>query len=85
MEVMQRGFLHLITFDNLIRKFSSFFGNDLLILDYVYSNVMIDKAENVKIEILNRAFNLDDIFLTHFVAARVDDGTVQSSLSSFRS
>ena len=36
---------------------------------------MIDKAENVKIEILNRAFNLDDIFLTHFVAARVlDDG-----------
>ena len=59
----------------LIRKFQFFFGNDLLVLDYVYSNVMIDKAENVKIEILNRAFNLDDIFLTHFVAARVlDDG-----------
>ena len=61
--------------DNLIRKFQFFFCNDLLVLDYVYSNVMIDKAENVKIEILNRAFNLDDIFLTHFVAARVlDDG-----------
>ena len=32
--------------DNLIRKFQFFFGNDLLVLDYVYSNVMIDKAEN---------------------------------------
>ena len=36
---------------------------------------MIDKTKDIQIQILDGAFNLDDIFLTHFVAARVfDDG-----------
>ena len=41
---------------------------------------MVDKTKNIQIQILDGAFNLDDIFFAHFLAAGILDngnGTVQ--------
>ena len=41
---------------------------------------MVDKTKDIQIQIFDRAFNLDDIFFAHFLAAGILDngnGTVQ--------
>ena len=37
------------------------------ILNNIYGDVMINKTENVQIHKVDRAFNLHDIFLSHFI------------------
>ena len=75
MEVMQRGFLHLITFVICFGRFRSSFFNDLLIFDDIDGNVVIDETEDVQVKVLDRAFDLDDVLVAHFVALGIlDDG-----------
>ena len=56
---------------NLFRKTKVFFLNNLFILDDVYCNIVINEAQDIQIQILNRALNLDDVFFSHFVAAGI--------------
>ena len=66
----------ILTFDyiyDLLRKLQLFLGNDLFIFDDIYSDVVINKTKNIQIQILDRAFYFDDIFLAHFLAAGILD------------
>ena len=47
--------------------------NDLFVLDDIYGNIMIDKTKDIQIQILDGAFNLDDILFSHFLAAGIFD------------
>lgn len=73
----------VFTFDHiyyLLWQFQFFFIYDFGILDDIYGNVVIDKAENIKVNITKRTFYFDDVLFAHFIAAGVFDdgnGTVQ--------
>ena len=68
----------VLTFDDvcdLFWKFQDPFLNDLLVFDDVDGDVVIDETEDVQVEVLDRAFYLDDVLDTHFVALGIlDDG-----------
>ena len=68
----------VLTFDDvcdLFWKFQDPFLNDLLVFDDVDGEVVIDETEDVHVEVLDRAFYLDDVLDTHFVALGIlDDG-----------
>ena len=49
------------------------FGYDLLIFNNIHRNVMIDESEDVKIHEINRAFDLHNIFFSHFIAFCIFD------------
>ena len=66
----------ILAFDhvhNLLRQLQLFLCNDLFVLDDIYGNIMIDKTKDIQIQILDGAFNLDDILLSHFLAAGIFD------------
>ena len=46
---------------------------DLSVLDDVYRDGMVDKAQNIQIQFFNRAFYLNDVFSSHFFTAGVFD------------
>ena len=58
---------------DLFRKLELLLVNDLLILDDVYRDIVVDESENIQIHEVDRAFDLDDIFLSHLVAFCVFD------------
>ena len=75
MEVMQRGFLHLMTFVICFGSFRILFLNDLIVFDDIDGDVVIDETEDVQVNVLDRAFYLDDVLYAHFVALGIlDDG-----------
>ena len=75
MEVMQRGFLHLITFVICFGSFRILFLNDLLVFDDVDGDVVIDETEDVQVKVFDRAFYFDDVLDAHLVALCIfDDG-----------
>ena len=66
----------ILAFDhvhNLLRQLQLFLCNDLFVLDDIYGNIMIDKTKDIQIQILDGAFNLDDILFSHFLAAGIFD------------
>ena len=59
----------ILAFDhvhNLLRQLQLFLCNDLFVLDDIYGNIMIDKTKDIQIQILDGAFNLDDILFPIF-------------------
>ena len=68
----------VLAFDNicdLLWKLQDSFFNDILVLDDVDGDVVIDETENVQVKVFDRAFYLDDVLDTHFVALGIlDDG-----------
>ena len=58
---------------DLFRKLELLLVNDLLILDDVYRDIVVDESENIQIHEVNRAFDLDDVFLSHLAALCVLD------------
>ena len=68
----------VLAFDDvcdLFWKFQDPFLNDLLVFDDVDGDVVIDETENVQVKVFDRAFYLDDVLDTHFVALGIlDDG-----------
>ena len=46
---------------------------DNTVLDNVDGNVVIDKADDIQIQIIDRAFHFDDIFFSQLVAAGILD------------
>ena len=55
------------------RKFC--FIDDLVILDDIDSDLMVDKTQGIQINLVNGAFDLDDVFFSHLITAGVlDDG-----------
>ena len=68
----------VLTFDDvcdLFWKFQDPFFDDLFVFDDVDGDVVIDETEDVQVEVLDRAFYLDDVLDTHFVALGIlDDG-----------
>ena len=66
----------ILAFDyvhNLLRQLQLFLCNDFFVLDDIYGNIMIDKTKDIQIQILDGAFNLDDILFSHFLAAGIFD------------
>ena len=58
---------------NLFRKAKVFFLNNLFIFDDVYGNIVINEAQDIQIQILNRALNLDDVLFAHLITLCVLD------------
>ena len=52
---------------DLVRQMKRFLIYNRGILNNIYGDVMINKTENVQIHKVDRAFNLHDIFLSHFI------------------
>ena len=48
-------------------------GNDLAVLDHIHGDIMIDKGENIQVQHIDVAFNLQNILLAHLVAAGIFD------------
>ena len=65
---------------DLLGKFKLFLGYDLFVFDDIDGDIVVDESQDIKIEILDGAFYLDDILDAHLIAAGVLDdghGTVQ--------
>ena len=65
---------------NLLRKTKVFFLNNLLILNKIYSDIVINETKDIQIQILNRALNLDDVLLAQLITLCVLDdrnGTIK--------
>ena len=58
---------------DLFGKPELLFLHDLLVLNDIDCDVVIDESENIQIHEIDRAFNLDNIFLSHFIALGVFD------------
>ena len=59
----------------LFRQMQHLFVYDLCVLDDIYGNVMIDEAEHIQVQHINRTFDLDNILFPHLIASRIfDDG-----------
>ena len=66
----------ILAFDhvhNLLRQLQLFLCNDLFVLDDIDSDIVVNKAKDIQIQLFDRTFNFDDILNTHFVAAGVFD------------
>ena len=60
---------------DLFRELQLPFFYNLLILDDIYGDVVIDKADDVEIQRIHRAFDFYNILLAHLVAAGIfNDG-----------
>ena len=68
----------ILTFDNIadfFRKGQCRLFYHFIVLYNIYCNIVIDKAQNIQIQLLYRAFYLDDVLSSHLIAAGVfDDG-----------
>ena len=58
---------------DLFWKFQFLFFYDFFIFNDVDCDVVINKAEDIKIHKVNGAFDFDNIFFAHFAAPRVFD------------
>ena len=58
---------------DLFGEFELLLLHNFLILNDIDRDVMIDESENIQIHEVDRAFDLDDIFLSHLVAFCVFD------------
>ena len=58
---------------DLFWKIQLFFVNNLFVLDDIDSDIVVNKAKAIQIQLFDRTFNFDDILNTHFVAAGVFD------------
>ena len=54
---------------DLFRQMQSLFLNNLLIFDDVDCNIVINEAKDIKIHKGYRAFDLHNVFFTHFTAS----------------
>ena len=59
--------------DDLLRELKAPLFDDLAVLDHVDRDIVVDEAEHVEIEIVDRALDLDDILAAHFFGAGVLD------------
>ena len=60
---------------NLLWKMQAFLGYNLRIFDEIDGDVVVNKAQHIKIQGIGIAFHLQDILCTHFAAAGIaDDG-----------
>lgn len=59
--------------DQALRQLQLPFFDDLAVADDVDGDGVVDVAEYVQVEFIDRAFDLDDVFFTHFIAVRVLD------------
>lgn len=59
--------------DQSLGQLDPFLFDDFSILYDVDRDLVVDVAEHVQIQIVNRAFDFDDVFFPHFVAVRVFD------------
>ena len=55
------------------------------LLNDVYGDIVIDKTEDIKIQVVDVAFNFQDIFFAHFVAFCIfDDSNTAVKLVQFQ-
>ena len=60
---------------DLFRKLQGFFLGDLVVTDDIDGDVVVNVAQNIQVNVVDRALNLDDVLAAHLVASRVlDDG-----------
>ena len=70
---------------DLFWKLQLFFVNNLFVLDDIDSDIVVNKAKDIQIQLFDRTFNFDDILNTHFVAAGVfDNGNCTVKLVQFQ-
>ena len=65
---------------DLFGKYQFFLLYDLTVFDDVDGDVVVDVAENIEVDGVERSLDLDDVFPAHLVALRVlddCDGAVQ--------
>ena len=58
---------------DLFGKRKRFFGDDLSVLNDVYSDIVINEAKDIQVHEINGAFNFHDIFLPHFATLCIFD------------
>ena len=59
--------------DDPLRKGETLFLDDLVVLDDVHGDVVVDVAQDVKVQIVDRAGDLDDVLAPHLVRGGVFD------------
>ena len=56
---------------NLLWKMQAFLGYNLRIFDEIDGDVVVNKAQGVKVNKINGTFNLHDVLLAHLVASGI--------------
>ena len=60
---------------DLFRKLQGFLLGDLVVTDDIDGDVVVNVAQYIQVNVVDRALNLDDVLAAHLVASRVlDDG-----------
>ena len=60
---------------DLFRQLQRFFLGDLVVTDDIDGDVVVNVAQYIQVNVVDRALNLDDVLAAHLVASRVlDDG-----------
>jgi hypothetical protein len=60
---------------DLFGKLEVQFVHDLSVFNDIHSDIRVDKANGVKIQLIHRALNFDNVLFAHFVALGIfDDG-----------
>ena len=59
--------------DDPLRKGETLFLDDLVVLDDVNSDVVVDVAQDIEVQIVDRAGDLDDVLAPHLVRGGVFD------------
>ena len=67
------GILAVNNIDELARKRQLFLFYDAPVLDDINGDIVINIADDVELEVIDRAFYLDDVLAAHFAASRVFD------------
>jgi hypothetical protein len=57
----------------LLRETQFFLGHDLSVLDDIHGDAVVDEAEGIQIDLVDRAFHFDDVLFAHLVAVRIFD------------
>ena len=59
----------------LFRELQVFFCYDPAVLDNVHGDAVVNKAQHIQIQLVDRAFYFNDIFLSHLIAVGIfNDG-----------
>ena len=68
----------IVTMDHILDlagKHQFLLGNDLTVFDHIHGDIMVDEGQDIQIQHIDVAFNLQNILLAHLVASCIlDDG-----------
>ena len=73
----------IVAFDdvhNLFRELQRPLFDDFFVFNDIDRNIVVDKAEHIEVEVVDRTLDFDDIFSAHFIGLRIfddRDGAVQ--------